>query len=111
MSPRRLVLWVSALRAEDPRDRGQSEDMGSAAGLLPGATSSLSQALPRPMCSRAHTVPLPGRGRAAGAFLCRPHSSTARLGLVLKDGTNDKLNEKEGAETPIHNPESKGAGP
>ena len=58
MSPRRLVLWVSALRAEDPRDRGQSEDMGSAAGLLPGATSSLSQALPRPVGSRGpHCAP------------------------------------------------------
>lgn len=44
-------------------------------------------------------------------FRAGPHSNIARLGLVLKDGTNDKLNEKETAEGPIHNPTSKGAGP
>lgn len=44
-------------------------------------------------------------------FWAGPHSNIASPCLVLKEGTNDKLNEKEMAEGPIHSPEGKGACP
>lgn len=42
--------------------------------------------------------PLPA---AAGALWAGPHSSTASRGLVLKDGTNDKLNERKWLRAPF----------
>ena len=112
MSPRRL--GPVGLCSESRGSNGPQAELAPRVGRWPASCGHLiPEPSSAPPCGLKGPTLCPSRegGRAAGAFLCRPHSSTARLGLVLKDGMNDKLNEKEVAETPIHNPESKGAGP